>query len=244
MGLLRAELIELAKILNNIKKPSVLMIGKQDIIAQLYDIKQLMEEFCIQFDYSGETEDDIDAYKFFYALGAKEVHALDFSDYEGADIIFDLNSTEGMPSELYEHYDLVIDGGVLEHIFRPDVGIKNISNMVKPQGYIYHMLPCGGLINHGFYSFSPMFFTEYYQYPFWIVSNIRLQYKPERGMYKFVFYSMDCRFFLNQEGFNKYVSNYWNHGGEIMIQCICQKQITGGISEVPIQDVYKKLVEE
>ncbi len=243
MGLLRAEIVELAKIINSIESPSVLMIGKQDIYADFSDIRELMDIYGYEFNYDYQDEESVvDADKLFLALGAKEVKSLDYSNYEGADIIYDLNCYN-CTNDLKGRFNLVIDGGVLEHIFRPDIGIRNISDFVSVGGYIYHMLPCSGLINHGFYSFSPTFFCDYYQKPYWEIKSLRMQYKPERGIYKFVFYSMDCRLFINQDGVNKYVTNYWDKGGEVLIQCVSQKlkELDDGFVDAPIQGLYREI---
>src|SRR4051812_23647278 len=48
-------------------------------------------------------------------LGAKKSVSMDVSDYEGAEIVHDLNLP--VSKELHERFDLVIDGGTLEHVF-------------------------------------------------------------------------------------------------------------------------------
>ena len=48
-------------------------------------------------------------------LGARTVRALDYSDYQQADIVHDLN--QPLPPELHNRFDALIDGGSIEHIF-------------------------------------------------------------------------------------------------------------------------------
>jgi hypothetical protein len=56
-------------------------------------------------------------------LGADEIISIDASGYENATIIHDMNE----PAEdLAEQFDLVIDGGSLEHIFNFPVAILNV----------------------------------------------------------------------------------------------------------------------
>lgn len=241
MGLLRAEIMELMPIIRKYKKPKVLMLGKQDICVEVKDLKNLL---C-NYGYSDVTitdEDPIDSYELFRALGAEEVHALDCSGYEKADIVFDLNDKE-LPTGLFDRFDIIIDGGTLEHVFSPGRALDNIRKMLKLGGTVYHMVPCAGLVNHGFYSFSPTFFLDYYGETGFCVDTIRMQYKPERGMYKFVYYSMDCRLFLNQDGFNCYIQKNWNMGGEIMLQCIavkiCEKdEPVNGLTQARYKEIY------
>lgn len=222
------------------------MLGNQNICVEIKDLFDIMDIFGYSYDETFKkntiSNEKVDAYYFFRMIGAKEVHALDYSDYEGADIIFDLNSKD-IPKSLIERFDVVIDGGVLEHIFRPDIAIANIVMMTKPYGTVYNMVPCAGLVNHGFYSFSPTFFLDYYKMVGFDVESIRMQYKPERGLYKFVFYSMDCRLFLTQDGFNSYIQKYWDKGGEIMLQVIARKTKDVDIiyERVPLQGLYTKI---
>src|SRR5690606_18138908 len=96
------------------------------------------------------------------ALGARELDVMDYSAYEGAAVIHDLN--QPVPGALHERFDAVIDGGALEHIFNFPVALSNLMNMTKPGGRVFLFLPANNLCGHGFYQFSPelMFrvFTE------------------------------------------------------------------------------------
>src|SRR4051812_12920511 len=53
--------------------------------------------------------------EFFRLLGAQETTSVDRSDFEGATLLHDLN--DPFPERLRNHFDLVVDGGTLEHIF-------------------------------------------------------------------------------------------------------------------------------
>lgn len=87
------------------------------------------------------------------ALGAKNVVACDFSDYEGADMVHDMNNPVGPEHE--ERFDLVIDGGTLEHVFNFPVAIANAMRMVKVGGFLVLFTPANNNFGHGFYQFSP-----------------------------------------------------------------------------------------
>lgn len=250
-GLLRAELMEILSYMRQMKKPIVGMMGNQTINAELDDLIELCTLYGftdianILADKVNKTN-IIEGHDFFKAAGADEVYALDYSAYEGADIIFDLNS-KNLPCTLKNAFDIVIDGGTLEHIFHPGIALKNMADMVKPGGLIYHMIPCAGLVNHGFYSFSPTFFQDYYSVNGFKIDSLRMQYKPEQGIYKFVFYSMDCRLFKTSDGINQYIQKYWNDGGEILLQCIAHKCISNDLIETystPIQGMYQKIYRE
>lgn len=86
-------------------------------------------------------------------LGAATIQALDFSDYEGADIIHDMNLA--LPSDMDQRFDIVIDGGSLEHIFNFPTAVLNVMRMAKVGGHVLISNPSNNLCGHGFYQFSP-----------------------------------------------------------------------------------------
>ncbi|MEO8450970.1 MAG: hypothetical protein ABI647_14330, partial [Gemmatimonadota bacterium] len=86
-------------------------------------------------------------------LGAESVSTMDYSTYEGADIVHDLN--EPIPEELRGRFDAVIECGSLEHIFNFPTAIGNLMKTVKVGGAIFISVPANNLCGHGFYQFSP-----------------------------------------------------------------------------------------
>lgn len=90
------------------------------------------------------------------AIGADRAVSIDASVYEGASITHDMNLP--VPSELCERFDIVIDGGTLEHVFTPSVALANMMKMVRVGGSLIIWTPANNLCGHGFYQFSPEFF--------------------------------------------------------------------------------------
>ena len=90
------------------------------------------------------------------ALGAAHVEALDASTYEGATRVHDLN--EPVPAAWHQQFDLVFDGGTLEHVFNFTTALKNCMQMVKPQGRFVSVTMPNNWCGHGFYQFSPELF--------------------------------------------------------------------------------------
>jgi hypothetical protein len=84
------------------------------------------------------------------------VASLDASAYEGAEIIHDLNKP--IPDNLVGRFDLVIDGGTLEHVFNFPAALENAMKMVKVGGHLFLMTPANNQCGHGFYQFSPELF--------------------------------------------------------------------------------------
>jgi SAM-dependent methyltransferase len=90
------------------------------------------------------------------AMGATEVEAMDASTYEGATRVHDLN--QPVPAAWHEQFDLVFDGGTLEHVFNFAAALKNCMQMVKPQGRFVSVTMPNNWCGHGFYQFSPELF--------------------------------------------------------------------------------------
>jgi SAM-dependent methyltransferase len=90
------------------------------------------------------------------ALGAKSAVSMDASSYEGATVIHDLN--QPIPRELEESFDVVIDGGTLEHVFNFPVAIANCMKMLRTGGHLFLFTPANNFCGHGFYQFSPELF--------------------------------------------------------------------------------------
>jgi hypothetical protein len=90
------------------------------------------------------------------AIGAEEIVSIDASSYEGATIVHDMN--QPVPEDLCERFNIVIDGGTLEHVFTPPAALANMMKMVTVGGSLIIWTPANNLCGHGFYQFSPEFF--------------------------------------------------------------------------------------
>ncbi len=96
------------------------------------------------------------------ALGFQSATRIDYSDYEAAEEILDLNSSE-TPSQLERRFDVIIDSGTIEHVFHVPNALAHLARMLKPGGRIIHLSPSANCMDHGFYGFSPTFFADYYE---------------------------------------------------------------------------------
>ncbi|MBS1963130.1 MAG: hypothetical protein JST04_13020 [Bdellovibrionales bacterium] len=92
----------------------------------------------------------------FQLLGAEEVVSLDASDYQGATIRHDLNLPVDV--NLHDRFDVVFDGGTLEHVFNFPVAIRNAMEMIAVGGSLVSVTPANNQMGHGFYQFSPELF--------------------------------------------------------------------------------------
>jgi len=90
---------------------------------------------------------------FFEMLGAKRVDSLDYSTFEGATVQHDLN--QPLPDTLRAKYDLVFDGGTLEHIFNFPQALKSCMELVRPGGHFVQVSNGNNFMGHGFWQISP-----------------------------------------------------------------------------------------
>jgi|WetSurMetagenome_2_1015567.scaffolds.fasta_scaffold01106_7 hypothetical protein len=93
---------------------------------------------------------------FFRILGANDISSIDISGYEGANILHDMN--QPIPGYLTNSFDVVYDGGSLEHVFNLPQGLKNCMEMVKVGGHLIIETIANNVMGHGFYQFSPELF--------------------------------------------------------------------------------------
>ena len=75
------------------------------------------------------------------------------------EIIADRNDPDALKSALSgKQFDLVFDGGTLEHVFNFSTALKNCMHMVKPHGRFVSVTLPNNWCGHGFYQFSPELF--------------------------------------------------------------------------------------
>ena len=92
-------------------------------------------------------------------FAATSVDSWDYSDYEGASRIADMNKPlNGKAST----YDTVIDCGSLEHVYNAPQALLNVSELCSQGGQILHVLPANNYCGHGFWQFSPELFFSLY----------------------------------------------------------------------------------
>lgn len=124
--------------------------------------RKLLDHYSItigdneQYLTRGGSEDDEYSDWFFYMLGCSHLDTMDYSDYEAATVIHDLNTS--IPDSLVEQFDCVVDGGTIEHVFNYPIAIANAMRMVKVGGSLILDQPFNNCAGHGFYQPSPELF--------------------------------------------------------------------------------------
>lgn len=95
---------------------------------------------------------------FVEVLGATTCHSLDVSDYQQSEIICNLNHPV---AQVYiGQYDVVFDGGTLEHLSNLPTALTNIFSLLRKGGIYYFGGPCNNWVDHGFFQFSPTFYSD------------------------------------------------------------------------------------
>ena len=135
---------------NNLVFGETLTIGRLNNLLKKEDYKKL------DIDVSQDIYADNILKKFFHL---SSLNALDYSSFEEADIIHDLNTPLNNHKK---QFDTILDFGTSEHVFNIVECFKNISNLCKIDGHIIHCLPANNNCGHGFWQFSPELFFNIY----------------------------------------------------------------------------------
>lgn len=158
LGLHAIKWLELIRIRYNIDFTNTLTLGRQYCsVLQLKKTERSLKRIknirkIDIFQEDGYSE------KLFSFLGVKNLDIMDYSDYEGANIIHDLN--EPLPDELKDKYDVVLDGGTMEHVYNYPVALRNSMDAVCEGGVLILTTPTNNYCNHGFYQISPCMFMD------------------------------------------------------------------------------------
>lgn len=139
---------------NDVSFGTTLMLGRQQLFVEEHHASLLANRLNIPSALLAHT--GTFAEPFFAALGAKLVDSMDYSDFEQATVIHDLNTP--IPGSLKNKYSVVFDGGTLEHVFNFPVAIKNCMDMIAVGGHFISITPTNNFCGHGFYQFSPELF--------------------------------------------------------------------------------------
>ncbi len=142
----------------------VATIGRQQLFVRRQELESLADEFgmsrhdvrSISAPWGGYADDFLRQ-----CLGSQRVDSIDYSDYESASIIHDLN--QPIDEFLRQSFDVVFDGGTLEHVFNLPVALANCMEMVRIGGCLLLSTTANNHCGHGFYQFSPELFFRVFQ---------------------------------------------------------------------------------
>jgi hypothetical protein len=165
MGLTITDAVNIISCIGKVSNESVLCLGEQTLGFSTKDLldskKKYGHSVNLEVFNKLDGKQKLNQKLFFATLGYEKIDTLDVDDYEGANIVFDLNKDK-TPNNLKNQYDFIYDGGTLEHIFNIGNALKHLTNMTKDKGLIFHSNPCNGFIDHGFFQISPTLYFDYY----------------------------------------------------------------------------------
>ncbi len=157
MGIDRTSLAALlyARALMGNKLGRTLVLGRQKVNVESSEFVDLLEYCLPQRVWSDKTVVGLGSYadQMLAALGANPIDSLDASGYEGATIVQDLNRPA--PAELKRSYDVVFDGGTIEHVFMAGLALLETASMVAPGGCFISVATGNNFLGHGFWQLSP-----------------------------------------------------------------------------------------
>jgi hypothetical protein len=143
-----------------IKFGRLLLLGRQNYLLRPPETRALFSSFGLTPDprllaeQTGASPPFCEP--FFECLGATSCDSMDVSTYEGATIIHDSN--DPVPANLHEKFDMVFDGGTLEHVFHFPQALHDAMRMIAVGGWFVGLTPGNNWLGHGFYQFSPEVF--------------------------------------------------------------------------------------
>jgi hypothetical protein len=147
----------------------ILQLGRQHLFLTSDDLFALAKTHGVRLNLTHVSKNArppllkneyLDDGSFFAYLGFECVDSCDVSDDEKPTHILDLNRP--LPPELVGKYDVIFDGGTLEHVFDFPQALRNIHQLLTVNGRIIHQSPSTNHVDHGFYMFSPTVFSDYY----------------------------------------------------------------------------------
>jgi len=153
-----------------------LVIGTMDFEADTNTVKQY--KFLDIDDHQKLLESGMSDNSLHKKLTSSLFSHLGYPDYNELDvnsrceINWDLNLE--IPKKYHNKYDLIYDGGSVEHVMNSFEALKSILKMTKVGGKIIHSTTVGDCLNHGFWTLNPVLLKEFYTQNGCVLINIFL----------------------------------------------------------------------
>ncbi len=124
-----------------LKGDTVCTLGRQTLFLSQRELTLILREYDCEHFALPKGQALLFADDVLRPLGFNKIDAMDASDYEGADVLHDLNRP--VPPEMQEKYDLVWDGGTLDElffrVFVPENGFELLRIYMCCNGGYYHI---------------------------------------------------------------------------------------------------------
>ncbi|MDE2259320.1 MAG: methyltransferase domain-containing protein [Betaproteobacteria bacterium] len=242
MGFVKGNLVPLLKEAK--QKPfygSALLLGFPDVYISADQLQRWCHYYQVALDPSVELRTSerpffkekgcLSEESLFKSLGFQQISTMDYSQFEGAAIAFDLNSAD-VPDELRDKYDFIIDHGTLEHVFHLPNALNNIFKMLRVGGRVLVSSPASNFIDHGFYMFSPTLYFDYFTANRFDIHSIQVtQSSPQLE-------SAPCFYADYEPGSFDSVSYGGLNNSVYGVICVAQKTEQSTGDTVPQQGIY------
>lgn len=131
------------------------MIGRQVFFSNTTAVARVFSALGVEENADNFVRENNHSFAepYFRLLGARSIISLDYSPYEAATNLHDMNLP--IPDSLRERFTAVHDGGTLEHVFNAPQALKNCMEMLQIGGHFLQVSPANNYMGHGFWQFSP-----------------------------------------------------------------------------------------
>lgn len=184
----------------------LITFGRQTVGIDNDSLERILNDAGLSYELSGEDVLDsgtrhrnktINDKHLFSIIGCDEYNCMDVSDYEGANIIHDLNYP--IDSSLENAFDIVYTGGCLDNVFNPVSLLINSSKLLKPGGRVFHYESFQGVLGAYLY-FSPEWFYSYYATNNFVDVKVYVCHQKSAGRNRFDY---DVDLYLWQPNFTR-----------------------------------------
>jgi hypothetical protein len=225
----------------------LLTIGRQSVLLTQKAAERLIKAEGVALRPERQTEIDhstvwgvpntVNDRSFFSMFSDATVRALDASDYEGADIIHDLNKP--LPTQHNDIADFIFNGSVLDDLFDPALAIRSLTAMLRPGGRIMHM-ESGSQHGGAFLAYSAEWFWDYYALNNFADCRVFLVAHQKHEFQKWTIWEWQPFFQEGDKGLH-YSELRPNRTGEIRIAVIAEKGPHSTADRIPIRANYRRL---
>lgn len=239
MGLLAPILNKLIDtvITKQVPTDKLLVLGQQDALITPLELQRIIDKHSLHLDekafqlYSNyhKNKNHYNANMIIYQdiLGFNHISIQDVSNYEGANILFDLNKPA--PDELKSSFDVILDCGTIEHIFDVKQVFSNLFSMIRLHGSVIHFSPFNIWPDHGFYCYNPTLFKSIYAKNYFRINELSTYSITDDDDWIFNSYQSSIMIPDN--------SDYWKQ--KMGIFCVAKKIQDESSFIVPQQEIYE-----
>jgi SAM-dependent methyltransferase len=147
-------------------KDKGLLLGRQSIFFDEAKMKEIayeenvpLKKLKLKEDVETRSGGGVLDFDLFNSFTDMNVEALDVTDYEGANIIHDMNKP--IPSHLHNQFDFLYNGSCMDNLFNPSQFLQNCTNLLKPGGR-FISIEHGSSFPGGYLFYSPDWFLDFF----------------------------------------------------------------------------------